>query len=240
MPQLQAYRLGRGSTEQDIIRAYRIAAKDMRAKSRAARAKAMAGDYQFGENGLRSTRLWKTCDDFRGHLRLEGLQTPFLISEQPVRGIVSLRDGLIAEHGEITATWHAELQLECALEYSRQFAGLEDPTKDRDVITSVTVLCGPHAVGKSTYALSAVEPYTLIYDAPNLGPTERSRIVRMCSLYRVNVDIVCITTTLGRALERNTARERPVSEFALRDSFARYVQPSTKEGFDSYKVIRWG
>ncbi len=85
--------------------------------------------------------------------------------------------------------------------------------------------------------LIAKMPWNYV-DATNLSPHERRQWIKMAKSFGYEVQAVFFDVPLEVCLERNSRRERTVSEDVMRKMAERLRAPDFKEGFSKITVVR--
>jgi len=85
--------------------------------------------------------------------------------------------------------------------------------------------------------LIAKMPWNYV-DATNLSPHERKQWIKMAKSFGYEVHAVFFDVPLEVCLERNSKRERQVTDEVMRKMAERLKPPSFKEGFDKITVVR--
>ena len=85
--------------------------------------------------------------------------------------------------------------------------------------------------------LIAKMPWNYV-DATNLSPHERKQWIRMAKSFQYEVQAVFFDVPLAVCMERNSKRERVVSDEVMQKMSERLRPPSFKEGFDKITVVR--
>jgi len=85
--------------------------------------------------------------------------------------------------------------------------------------------------------LIAKMPWNYV-DATNLSPHERKQWIRMAKSFQYEVQAVFFDVPLAVCMERNSKRERVVTDEVMRKMAERLRPPSFKEGFDKITVVR--
>lgn len=84
------------------------------------------------------------------------------------------------------------------------------------------------------------EGRSVVVDNTNPSPAERAPLIALARAAGVPVRAVWVDTPLEVCRERNAARPEPVPPVGLHAAVARFVPPSTGEGFASVDVVRSG
>jgi predicted kinase len=85
--------------------------------------------------------------------------------------------------------------------------------------------------------LIAKMPWNYV-DATNLSPHERKQWIKMAKSFGYEVHAVFFDVPLEVCLERNSKRERQVTDEVMRKMAERLKPPSFKEGFEKITVVR--
>ena len=85
--------------------------------------------------------------------------------------------------------------------------------------------------------LIAKMPWNYV-DATNLSPHERRQWIKMAKSFGYEVQAVFFDVPLEVCLERNSKRDRAVSDEVMRSMADRLKPPVFKEGFDKITVVR--
>ena len=85
--------------------------------------------------------------------------------------------------------------------------------------------------------LIAKMPWNYV-DATNLSPHERKQWIKMAKSFGYEVQAVFFDVPLEVCLERNSKRERQVTDEVMHKMAERLKPPSFKEGFDKITVVR--
>ena len=85
--------------------------------------------------------------------------------------------------------------------------------------------------------LIAKMPWNYV-DATNLSPHERRQWIKMAKSFGYEVHAVFFDVPLSVCLERNSKRERQVSDETMHKMAERLRPPTFKEGFDKITVVR--
>jgi len=75
-------------------------------------------------------------------------------------------------------------------------------------------------------------------DATNLSPHERRQWIKMAASFGYEVQAVFFDVPLEVCLERNSKRDRPVSEDVMQKMAERLKPPAFDEGFSKITVVR--
>jgi len=75
-------------------------------------------------------------------------------------------------------------------------------------------------------------------DATNLSPHERRQWIKMAKSFGYEVQAVFFDVPLAVCLERNSKRDRQVTDEVMHKMAERLRPPSFKEGFDKITVVR--
>jgi predicted kinase len=85
--------------------------------------------------------------------------------------------------------------------------------------------------------LIAKMPWNYV-DATNLSPHERKQWIKMAKSFQYEVQAVFFDVPLAVCMERNSKRERVVTDEVMQKMAERLRPPSFKEGFDKITVVR--
>jgi predicted kinase len=85
--------------------------------------------------------------------------------------------------------------------------------------------------------LIAKMPWNYV-DATNLSPHERRQWIRMAKSFGYEVQAVFFDVPLAVCMERNSKRDRAVSDEVMQKMAERLRSPSFKEGFDKITIVR--
>jgi predicted kinase len=85
--------------------------------------------------------------------------------------------------------------------------------------------------------LIAKMPWNYV-DATNLSPHERRQWIKMAKSFQYEVQAVFFDVPLAVCMERNSKRERVVTDEVMQKMAERLRPPSFKEGFDKITVVR--
>ena len=85
--------------------------------------------------------------------------------------------------------------------------------------------------------LIAKMPWNYV-DATNLSPHERRQWIKMAKSFGYEVQAVFFDVPLAVCLERNSKRDRQVTDEVMHQMAARLRPPAFKEGFDKITVVR--
>lgn len=85
--------------------------------------------------------------------------------------------------------------------------------------------------------LIAKMPWNYV-DATNLSPHERRQWIRMAKSFGYEVQAVFFDVPLAVCMERNSKRDRSVSDEVMQKMAERLRPPSFKEGFDKITIVR--
>jgi predicted kinase len=85
--------------------------------------------------------------------------------------------------------------------------------------------------------LIAKMPWNYV-DATNLSPHERRQWIKMAKSFGYEVQAVFFDVPLAVCLERNSKRDRQVTDEVMRKMADRLKPPTFKEGFDKITVVR--
>lgn len=85
--------------------------------------------------------------------------------------------------------------------------------------------------------LIAKMPWNYV-DATNLSPHERRQWIRMAKSFGYEVQAVFFDVPLAVCMERNSKRDRSVSDEAMQKMSERLRPPTFKEGFDKITIVR--
>jgi len=85
--------------------------------------------------------------------------------------------------------------------------------------------------------LIAKMPWNYV-DATNLSPHERKQWIKMAKSFQYEVQAVFFDVPLAVCMERNSKRERVVTDEVMKKMAERLRPPSFKEGFDKITVVR--
>jgi predicted kinase len=85
--------------------------------------------------------------------------------------------------------------------------------------------------------LIAKMPWNYV-DATNLSPHERRQWIRMAKSFGYEVQAVFFDVPLAVCMERNSKRDRAVSDEVMQKMAERLRPPSFKEGFDKITIVR--
>jgi predicted kinase len=85
--------------------------------------------------------------------------------------------------------------------------------------------------------LIAKMPWNYV-DATNLSPHERKQWIKMAKSFQYEVQAVFFDVPLAVCMERNSKRERVVTDEVMQKMAERLKPPSFKEGFDKITVVR--
>jgi predicted kinase len=85
--------------------------------------------------------------------------------------------------------------------------------------------------------LIAKMPWNYV-DATNLSPHERRQWIRMAKSFGYEVQAVFFDVPLAVCIERNSKRERAVSDEIMQKMAERLRPPTFKEGFDKITIVR--
>ena len=85
--------------------------------------------------------------------------------------------------------------------------------------------------------LIAKMPWNYV-DATNLSPHERRQWIKMAKSFGYEVQAVFFDVPLAVCLERNSKRDRQVTDEVMHKMAERLRPPSFKEGFDKITVVR--
>ena len=85
--------------------------------------------------------------------------------------------------------------------------------------------------------LIAKMPWNYV-DATNLSPHERKQWIKMAKSFQYEVQAVFFDVPLAVCMERNSNRERVVTDEVMQKMAERLRPPSFKEGFDKITVVR--
>jgi predicted kinase len=75
-------------------------------------------------------------------------------------------------------------------------------------------------------------------DATNLSPHERRQWIRMAKSFGYEVQAVFFDVPLAVCMERNSKRDRAVSDEVMLKMAERLKAPNFKEGFDKITIVR--
>jgi len=85
--------------------------------------------------------------------------------------------------------------------------------------------------------LIAKMPWNYV-DATNLSPHERRQWIRMAKSFGYEVQAVFFDVPLAVCMERNSKRDRAVSDEVMQKMAERLKAPNFKEGFDKITIVR--
>ncbi len=85
--------------------------------------------------------------------------------------------------------------------------------------------------------LIAKMPWNYV-DATNLSPHERKQWIKMAKSFGYEVQAVFFDVPLAVCMERNSKRERAVTDEVMQKMAERLKPPSVKEGFEKITVVR--
>jgi predicted kinase len=85
--------------------------------------------------------------------------------------------------------------------------------------------------------LIAKMPWNYV-DATNLSPHERRQWIKMAKSFGYEVQAVFFDVPLAVCMERNSKRDRQVTDEVMQKMAERLRPPSFKEGFDKITVVR--
>jgi len=85
--------------------------------------------------------------------------------------------------------------------------------------------------------LIAKMPWNYV-DATNLSPHERKQWIKMAKSFGYEVQAVFFDVPLAVCMERNSKRDRQVTDEVMQKMAERLRPPSFKEGFDKITVVR--
>jgi predicted kinase len=85
--------------------------------------------------------------------------------------------------------------------------------------------------------LIAKMPWNYV-DATNLSPHERRQWIKMAKSFGYEVQAVFFDVPLAVCLERNSKRDRQVTDEVMHKMAERLRPPAFKEGFDKITVVR--
>ena len=85
--------------------------------------------------------------------------------------------------------------------------------------------------------LIAKMPWNYV-DATNLSPHERKQWIKMAKSFGYEVQAVFFDVPLAVCMERNSKRDRAVTDEVMQKMAERLKPPSFKEGFDKITVVR--
>jgi len=85
--------------------------------------------------------------------------------------------------------------------------------------------------------LIAKMPWNYV-DATNLSPHERRQWIKMAKSFGYEVQAVFFDVPLAVCMERNSKRERQVTDEVMQKMAERLRPPVFKEGFDKITVVR--
>jgi predicted kinase len=85
--------------------------------------------------------------------------------------------------------------------------------------------------------LIAKMPWNYV-DATNLSPHERKQWIKMAKSFGYEVQAVFFDVPLAVCMERNSKRERAVTDEVMQKMAERLKPPSFKEGFEKITVVR--
>src|SRR5262245_11123444 len=148
---------------------------------------------------------------------------------------INLDDFLDTGSGRI---WTAARNAEA---WTRSFAALAGALEQATDKTTVYVLIGPQASGKTTWARAkaAEDPNAVLFDAILVKKSERLPILTSARAANVPVVAVWLKTPLDVCVARNAARSisELCNEDGLRNVFAALEPPSLEEGFAAVQEV---
>ena len=82
------------------------------------------------------------------------------------------------------------------------------------------------------------EGYTVIFDATNLVPKYRKKVLEVVSSCSVNIKrCIFFTTPLNKCIERQEKRDRKVPTKVIEKQYKKFVVPTVNEGFTAVLEI---